>query len=158
MKNHRRYLDWLLLFGLLSFSPTAASPEYSLPFSDPLAPAAMNYHDFAETEALLQALDADSAYVNLEVIGESIDYRTHPASPDSYPIYALRISADSPDKVGDLHDRNAILFECAVHAREWLTTESCLRAGGVPGAEPHEQRHPRPGAAPNTEVWIIPMV
>jgi hypothetical protein len=92
--------------------------EYSLPSSASLAPDEMNYRDFAEMEGALQLLDAHSPYVILEIIGESIDYRTHPSSPDSYPIYALRISDDTPALSGDRHERNAILFDCACHARE----------------------------------------
>jgi len=157
MKNHHRLVCFFLV-GLLFLILTAASPQYSLPHPDPLAPAAMNYHDFAETEALLQALDAGSTYVILEVIGESIDYRTHPASPDSYPIYALRVSANTPAKVGDLHDRNAILFDCAIHAREWLTTESCLRLAEYLVQNRTNGATPVPELLAHTEVWIIPMV
>jgi len=69
---------------LLWTGSTAASMENPLPSSDPLAPDEMDYRDFAEMEGALHVLDAESTYVVLKTIGESIDYRTNPSNPVSY--------------------------------------------------------------------------
>ena len=84
---------------------------------DERAVQTMDYHDAAETAALLNDLDQGSNYVDRRVIGYSYDYRD-PGNVQRYPIYALRISADADDSVEDNHDKNSILIECGMHPRE----------------------------------------
>ena len=113
---------WLLLgIGLLLPGKTGMD----------LTPDEMNYHDFAETEAALIFMDNFSEFAKLETIGYSYDYRYSSTNPTAYPIYAIRISYDTPASSGDRHDRNGVLFDCACHAREWLTSESCLLLAGA---------------------------
>lgn len=157
MKNLFAFSVWILLGGLLVAIPQDARLHSTQPIPASYSPSMMNYHDVAEAVSLLQALDASSEYVSLWIIGESIDFRTHPASPDSYPIYALRISADSPHKASDRGDRNAILFDCAVHAREWLTAESCLELAVYLTYNRSNNTTPVPELLDHAEVWIIPM-
>ncbi len=157
MHGHIRLNVLFLLASLLLTGATSIKLDYLRNLSVPLAPAEMNYHDFAETETALQWLDAVSPYVMLEIIGESIDYQTNPSSPVSYPIYALRISADTPPADGDRHDRNAILFDCAVHAREWLTAESCLHLATYLVGNRTNNSTEVPELLEHTDVWIIPI-
>jgi len=158
MKNLNRFFVLFLLASLILTSVRAVSAGYSMGLSNPLAPDEMNYHDFIETEAVLLALDGHSTYVTLERIGESIDYRTNPSNPISYPIYALRISANTPATSGDRHDRNAILFDCACHAREWFTTESCLELADYLVHHRTDTASGVPELLSYADVWIIPMV
>jgi len=123
-----------------------------------LSPDEMNYHDFAETETVLQTLDAASSYVNLETIGYSYNYRSNPSSPPAYPIYAMRVSADTPASSGDRHDRNGVLFDCACHAREWLTSESCLKLAQYLVNNRTNAGTVVPELLQYADVWIIPMV
>lgn len=158
MNSYMRWFVLFLLAVLMLAGSLAASSGISLPSSTLLAPDEMNYHDFAETEAALRSLDAHSPYVTLETIGESIDYRTNPASPTSYPIYALRVSANTPEASGDRYNRNAILFDCDTHAREWLTSESCLALADYLVHHRIDDASPVPELLMYTDVWIIPMV
>jgi hypothetical protein len=157
MYGHIRLNILFLFTGLLLTGITVTDPNFSPSLPIKLAPEEMDYHDFAETETALQWLDAVSPYVMLETIGESIDYETNPSNPTGYPIYALRISADTPPSDGDRHDRNAILFNCAVHAREWLTAESCLHLAVYLVENRTNNATVVPELLEHTEVWIIPM-
>lgn len=76
----------------------------------------MDYRDWEEGRLRLSQL-AESGQLNIIRIG-----------PSSYPgidQYAVKIS-----KLGTTEDdgqKNAILFECGMHAREWFAAESCYR-------------------------------
>jgi hypothetical protein len=155
-----RYIRLNVMFfiaGLLLTSGTVVKLDTSQYPSNMLAPEEMNYHDFDETEFALQLLDAFSPNVLLETIGESIDYHTNPSNPVSYPIYALRISADTPHDDGDRHDKNAILFNCGIHAREWLSAESCLHLAIYLFSNLTNESSGVPGLLEHTDVWIIVM-
>jgi hypothetical protein len=121
-------------------------------------PEEMNYHNFAETESALQSLDALSPYVTLETIGYSYNYRSNPSNPSAYPIYALRVSADTPSTSGDRYDRNSVLFDCNCHAREWLTSESCLELAEYLANNRTNAGIYVPELLQNADVWIIPIV
>lgn len=146
----RSAIGFVLLVSLGLLLPGGTYPE--------LSPQEMNYHDFAETEAALQAMDAYSIFVTLETIGYSYNYRANPSSPPAYPIYALRVSADTLPESGDRFDRNGILFDCAVHSREWLTSESCLELAQYLVDNRTNVSSGVPELLQNAEVWIIPMV
>ncbi len=123
-----------------------------------LAPDEMNYHDFAETEAALVFMDNFSEFVKLETIGYSYDYRYSSTDPTAYPIYAIRISADTPASSGDRYDRNGVLFDCACHAREWLTSESCLLLAQYLVNNRTNAGSGVPELLQYADVWVIPMV
>jgi murein tripeptide amidase MpaA len=148
--NFRRLAGFILLASLGIWFHSGIGQE--------LSPDRMNYHDFAETEAVLQALDAASSYVQLETIGYSYNYRSNPSDPPAYPIYALRVSANTPAASGDRYDRNGILFDCTCHAREWLTSESCLELAQYLVDNRTNAGTVVPELLQHTEVWIIPMV
>ncbi len=116
----------------------------------------MDYHDVSEARTLLRRLDADP-HARLFIIGYSYDYRSSPNSPVSYPIYAIRISANTPDSVEDNHRKNAILFECGMHPREWLTSESCLMLAQYLVDHIHDAKTGVPELLREVDVWIIPM-
>ncbi len=116
----------------------------------------MDYHDVSEARTLLRRLDADP-HARLFIIGYSYDYRNSPNSPVSYPIYAIRISANTPDSVEDNHRKNAILFECGMHPREWLTSESCLMLAQYLVDHIHDAKTGVPELLREVDVWIIPM-
>jgi hypothetical protein len=127
---------WLLRYGILiSRSPLlTASAGFPIggsisPLQLPQAsrsPQSMDYRDVAETHARLAQLDQASIYVDRVLIGHTSDYKSNPTNPKSFPIYALRISANALDSQEDNYQKNGILFECGMHAREWLGSESCL--------------------------------
>lgn len=121
----------------------------------------MHYYTVEEAEDELRDL-ARSDYARLVRIGYSYDYSVDSADPDRYPVYALRVSAD--DASGeDNHEKNAILFECGTHPREWLTIESCMRLAEhlVENAENSDNGTSYAVAVrellQQVDVWIIPM-
>ena len=116
----------------------------------------MNYHDVAETASLLNTLDQSSNYVDRRVIGYSYDYRD-PGNVQSYPIYALRISADADDSVQDNHDKNSILIECGMHPREWLASESCLLLAKYLADNRTNAATAVPELLDHVDVWVIPI-
>jgi len=149
MRHFTAMVASIVLGILASASAVGGAPSF---------PTEANYHDFVETESALNALDASSAFVTLETIGYSTDYRTHPSSPVDYPIYALRVSADTPAASGDRHDRNGVLFDCGCHAREWLTSESCLKFAEYLVANRANALTVVPELLQRVDVWVIPMV
>ena len=116
---------------------------------------AMRYYTVDEAEDKLWELDA-SPYARLERIGYSYDYTADPDRPYRYPVYALRISADG-DHVGDNYQKNAILFECGMHPREWLSIESCMRLAEYLVDNASAQRSSTAALLSQVDVWIIPM-
>lgn len=117
---------------------------------------AMNYHDVAETVTLLTDLDLSSDYVDRRIIGYSYDYRD-PGNVQSYPIYALRISADADDSVEDNYDKNSILIECGMHPREWLASESCLLLAKFLADNRTNATTVVPELLDHVDVWVIPI-
>ncbi|MEW5869317.1 MAG: M14 family zinc carboxypeptidase [Chloroflexota bacterium] len=121
-------------------------PALAVPPAAPAAmPLEMNYHDTFETNLFLHQLEVHSDYVTLETIGRA----------QSMPILALRVSADSVESVGDNPQKNAILFECGMHAREWLTTESCLLLAEYLVDHRTDATTPVPTLLSTTDVWIV---
>jgi hypothetical protein len=82
--------------------------------------ALMDYCDVPELGQRLQQLADNSRHAQRITIGQSIDYKTDPARPAVYPIYALRISASTDETVGDDYRKNSILFEAGTHALGWM--------------------------------------
>lgn len=120
-------------------------------------PAEMNYHAPTELDLRLHQLEITSDYVKLVRIGNSPHYRLDPDDPPLMPISALRISADTPDSVDDNSQKNSILFECGMHAREWLTTESCLELAEYLIDNRLNTNTPVPELLSYVDVWIVPM-
>jgi len=117
----------------------------------------MNYHDFWETEALLYDLDNGSGYVDRRIIGYSFDAKSDPSISGTFPIYALRISADATDSNPDNYDKNGILFECGMHPREWLASESCLMLAQYLASNRTNSASGVPELLEHSDVWIIPI-
>lgn len=120
---------------------------------DAHAQVRMNYLDASELDqALLWA--AASPHAQVFTIGHSIDYETNPARPVIYPIRAVRITASTVDRAND-PGKNAILFECGSHPREWLATESCwsLISHLVNHAE--DARSSVPELLAHADVWVV---
>jgi len=115
----------------------------------------MPYYNVDEAEARLMELDG-SPFARLFRIGYSYDYTADPNDPYRYPVYALRISADGDD-VEDNYRKNAILFECGMHPREWLSIESCMRLAGYLVEKADGQRSTVAALLSEVDVWIIPM-
>jgi len=115
----------------------------------------MHYYNVDEAEARLMELDG-SPFARLFRIGYSYDYTADPNDPYRYPVYALRISADG-DHMEDNYRKNAILFECGMHPREWLSIESCMRLAGYLVEKADGQRSPVAALLSQVDVWIIPM-
>ena len=129
-----------------------------MPFETRLAGQAqvkMNYSDAAELDLAL-AWTAMSPHAQVVTIGHSIDYKTA-ARPAIYPIKAVRITGSRNSTSTDDNRKNAILFECGMHPREWLTTESCwsLVMHLVNHAE--DQATDVPELLANVDVWIVPL-
>jgi len=118
--------------------------------------AKMDYHDVSEADNLLLLLDA-SPHARLFTIGYSYDYKTDPGNPSARRIRAIRISADTPDSVEDNYQKNAILFECGMHPREWLTSESCLMLAKYLVDHIADTGTAVPELLRAVDVWIIPM-
>lgn len=117
----------------------------------------MDYHDAAELEAALVALDAGSRHAQLFTIGYSTDYETSPNQPVHYPIYALRISASTDERIDDDPYKNSILFEGGTHPREWLGTESCLSLAERLVAHAEDEASGIPEMLRRADVWIVPL-
>ena len=115
----------------------------------------MHYYNVDEAEDKLIELDG-SPFARLFRIGYSYDYDTDPNDPYRYPVYALRISADG-DHLEDNYQKNAILFECGMHPREWLSIESCIRLAEHLVNSAGGQRSPVRALLSQVDVWIIPM-
>lgn len=134
-----------------SLSPSSQDTAF------PAAPSGlMNYHDFSETDSLLLSLDS-SPHARLFTLGYSWDYKTNPDNPTGYRIRAIRISANTADSVEDNYQKNAILFECGMHPREWLTSESCLMLAKYLVDHIADTTTPVPELLQAVDVWIIPM-
>jgi hypothetical protein len=115
-----------------------------------------NYRDVAELNARLAEL-AEDAHAQLFTIGTSIDYHTNPDRPTAYPIYAIRISASTDERVEDDVEKNSILFEAGSHPREWLSTEGALALAEHLVANAEIVRSGVPGILQGADVWIIPL-
>ncbi len=148
MKLNLLLLFCLFLAGLPSVAPGLAADSLTV---------LMDYHDVSETSSALLALDTSSSYVKRFTIGGSPNYKSNPSVPKTFPIYALRISADTTDDQEDNPDKNGILFECAMHPREWLTTESCLELAEYLVAHRTDTSSGVPELLQYAEVWIIPI-
>jgi hypothetical protein len=79
------------------------------------AKAVMDYTHWAEGVIIMIAQDLFSSKANTINIGES--------SRDGIPQFAIKYGLD-PDEQDDA-GKNAVLFECGMHAREWYAAESC---------------------------------
>lgn len=114
----------------------------------------MDYHDASELGTAL-ATAAISRHAQLFTIGHSIDYRTDPARPAIYPIHAIRISGSTSESPTDDNRKNAILFECGSHAREWLATESCWSLVQHLVNHAEDDASAVPELLANVDVWVV---
>lgn len=131
------------------------------------AVASMHYRDASGVEEALRNLVQRSPHARLYTVGLSPSWTQVVAYGDSrdyaywlnqdYYIYAIRISADTSERVTDSIDRNSILFEAGSHPREWLTTESCLMLAEYLVEHAEDERSGVPGILSKTDVWIIPL-
>jgi hypothetical protein len=117
----------------------------------------MDYHDVGEINSRLAQLDQASSYVERILIGYASDYKSNPTNPKSFPIYALRVSANTIDSREDNYQKNGILFECGMHAREWLGSESCLKLAEHLAANRTNDDTAVPELLSYVDVWIIPI-
>jgi hypothetical protein len=89
-------------------------------------------------------------------------YDLGPSSADGIRQYAIKISLD-PDAEDD-GARNAVLFECGMHAREWFAAESCywlidhlLNNASLPaGPKVPSKRSVVPELLQHADVWVLP--
>lgn len=112
------------------------------------AHAAADYHDVAEMQAALSALDgAASGRMRVVTIGRSFN---------DLPIQAVHIGTLP---YGDVSTRSALMIECGTHAREWASPELCLRFLEK-FAEAAEITDPGrvDDVLEHTDLWVIPMV
>jgi len=153
MKHHTslsiRLISLVILVGSLLANPNGAGTA--------AADGRMDYHDTAELEAALQDLADGSPHAQLFSIGYSLDFKTDPGSPAMYPIYAIRISASTDEKVENDRLKNGILFEGGMHPREWLTTESLLSLADYLVRNAEEEHSGVPELLAGADVWIIPL-
>lgn len=117
----------------------------------------MDYRDVSELEHRLQELADESSHARLFTIGHSIDYKTNPDRPTIYPIYAIRISASTNERIQDDYSKNSILFKAGSHPREWLTTESCLTLAEYLVEHAEDEQSGVPVLLDGVDVWIIPL-
>ena len=127
-----------------------------LPYVLPAA-VRMDYRDAGELGAVMADLAEQSSHAQLFVIGYSTDYHSNPNRPQSYPIYALRISESTNERIQDDPHKNSILFEAGTHPREWLATESCLTLAEHLVAHAEDPDTEVPELLGATDVWIIPL-
>jgi len=117
----------------------------------------MDYRDAAELGDTLANLAAQSRHAQLFTIGYSTDYHTDPRQPTHYPIYALRISESTNERIPDDPRKNSILFEAGMHPREWLATESCLMLAEYLVEHAEDELSNVPSLLRGADVWIIPL-
>ncbi|MBW2422324.1 MAG: hypothetical protein JRH19_27580, partial [Deltaproteobacteria bacterium] len=79
------------------------------------ARATLDYHHWSEGYQFLAAQSFQHEGAQLYGLG--------PTSLPGIAQWALKIGADPG--VEDAGQRNAVLFECGMHAREWFAVESC---------------------------------
>jgi hypothetical protein len=137
-------------FAAVAFSCVALQPVRAQ------APILMNYSDVTELNAALDWLSG-SAHAQVMTIGHSIDYKTDPRRPVIHPIKAIRISASTDEGITDDVRKNAILFECGSHPREWLATESCLTLATHLVLNAEDETTEVPELLGNVDVWIVPL-
>ena len=103
----------------------------------------MDYRDWQEGRLRLSQL-AESGQLNIVRVG-----------PSSYPgvdQYAVKIS-----QLGTTEDdgqKNAILFECGMHAREWFAAESCYRL--IDYLVMNRHNTPIRDLLSQVDVWVVP--
>jgi hypothetical protein len=119
--------------------------------------AKMDYRDAAELRDALDNLRRSSSHVQVVTIGYSPSIREGRTTGTRYPIQAVRISASTNSNVSDDPDRNGILFECGMHPREWLSTESCLKLAEYLAANAENVPSRVPDLLSKTDVYIIPL-
>src|SRR5262249_41839018 len=117
----------------------------------------MSYRDADAVADALTALAASSSHARVFTIGYSADYRTNLSRPTRYPIRAIRISALISTAIDDDYTKNSILFECGMHAREWLATESCLSLAEYMVEHATDAHTNVPTVLQKSDVWIVPL-
>ena len=99
--------------------------------------------------------DWEEGRMHLAQLAESGQLSTVRIGPSSYPgvdQYAVKIS-----ELGATEDdgqKNAILFECGMHAREWFAAESCYRL--IDYLVLNRQNTPIRNLLSQVDVWVIP--
>src|SRR5262245_59047333 len=135
---------------------TVAAGAVSALAAQAQAPILMNYNDVSELGVALQWLSV-SRHAQLFTIGQSLDYKTDVRRPVIYPIQAIRISGSTDEAITDDGRKNAILFECGSHPREWLATESCLTLATHLVTNAEDNTTDVPDLLANVDVWIVPL-
>ncbi|MEO2122267.1 MAG: M14 family metallopeptidase, partial [bacterium] len=108
------------------------------------AKSAMDYTHWAEGAIIMIAQDLFSSKANAISIGES--------SRDGISQLAIKYGLD-PDEEDDA-TKNAVLFECGMHAREWYAAESCYWL--MDYLYRHYQDEQVQELLSEVDVWIIP--
>lgn len=121
-----------------------------------LLAAKIDYHDPSELASALNALRQSSAHVQMLTIGYSPSIPSG-SSVTRYPIKAVRISSSTETSIKDNPDRNGILFECGMHPREWLSTESCLKLAEYFANNAENLNSGVPTLLRNADVYIVPL-
>jgi hypothetical protein len=151
-----RALVCLVSLGSLLGLPAVNHGTGGAAEASPMARQLMDYHDVSELRQVLQDLADGSRHAQLFTIGYGMDYESD-SFPRSYRIYALRVSASTDETIEDDYRKNSILFECGTHAREWLTTESCLMLAEHLVDNAENRNTSVPELLANVDVWIIPL-
>lgn len=116
----------------------------------------MRYYSFSDAEAELMDLDS-SEHARVEIIGYGYDYSDDVSTPPAFPVYAIRVSADTDSSIEDNPDKNSILFECGMHGREWLPIQSCMELARHLVNNAEEGTTAVPELLAHVDVWIVPM-
>ena len=108
------------------------------------ASAVMDYTHWAEGAIIMIAQDLFSSKANVINIGES-------SKPGIYQ-FAIKYGRDPEQQ--DNSAKNAVLFECGMHAREWYATESCYWL--MDYLYRHNNDSEVQALLEEADVWIIP--
>ena len=108
------------------------------------AKSVMDYTHWAEGAIIMIAQDLFSSKANAISIGES--------SRDGISQLAIKYGLD-PDQEDDA-TKNAVVFECGMHAREWYAAESCYWL--MDYLYRHYQDEQVQELLSEVDVWIIP--
>ena len=132
-RRNRRVWRAPLLAGLVSLM--------ALVLPSPAVAKPMNYTSWSEGAERLYRLAEENAHADIEVLGETSGKEVQ---------LALRIRrAGTPST----KTANQVLFECGMHAREWLAAETCywLIKDLVEQKADHVQE-----LLDHVDVWVIP--
>ena len=114
-----------------------------------------DYYDYNEYVTLLATLKAESDLRTPSILAvETIGY-----SYEGHPIYAVKISVN-PET--DDEQKPDVLIDGGIHAREWISSESCIHFIQYVFDAYYDNAHPDHAEIDEIvnefEIWIIPMI